>query len=202
MQMTSWLRTAIQRSSATTIGDFANELAAKLTADMTPAQKLLGAGFHIAGYETSSGTIVPTFWHVTNIPGMQGYGYMKGITTFSVSEDFLQRDVANVPVIGLHSLLSGKHFIYRNGHLFPYTQVATFLNQLRGALPAQNRQQWSLPSRIEDFALDAEFEMVVTEQIFRQYSKIQPIGGGIQTHVILSNGIYKFNRRNKQLVKI
>jgi len=202
VQLTSWLQTFIQRSTATTIGDFANSLATQVTRDMLPAQKRLGAGFHIAGYETVQGFVVPTFWHVTNFSGMQGYGYLAGTSTFAVTEDFLQRDVASIPVRGLQSYLSGKHHIYRNGQLFPYTQIASFFGQLRGALPGQNRRQWSIPSSIEDFAQDAEFELIITEQIFRRYSNTQPMGGGIQTHVVLPTGIYKFKRQTKTLQRV
>ncbi len=202
IQLTRWLRAFVQHSQDVTISDFANNLRTALTAQMLPAEKSSGTGFQIAGYETIRGVIAPTFWHVRNFSGMNGYGYLPGTSTFDASEDFLQRDVANIPVAGLQSYLSGQHHIYRNGMLFPYVQVFSFFEQLRGALPSQNSSQWTIPSTVEDIAVDTEFELVITEQIFRKYGRTQPVGGGIQTHVVKTDGIYKFNSRTKRLAKI
>lgn len=201
-QLTRWLQGFILKSTATTIGDFSQELATALTSQMSSANKTRGTGFHISGYEKNNGLSVPTFWHVSNFSGMNGYGYLSGNPTFGVSEDFLQRDVANIPVPSLSNHLSGRHYFYRNGQLFPYTIVHAFFEQLRSALPTQNNAQWSVPRTIEDFATDTDFEVSITEQIFKKYSRSQPVGGGIQTHVILPKGIYKFNRKTNKLTKI
>ena len=113
--LSDWLPAFIQRSAATSIAAFAQDLRDSLSA-VVPRRLLLTqpSGLHLCGFDDDGR---PDFWFISNIGGMNGFQYtdLRG-SYFQPASHFLGRDAATFgldPTTGRAP--SGRVQIYRNG---------------------------------------------------------------------------------------
>ena len=193
--MDEWLETFIRGSSeCESLEELAFRLGDSIETDLTVEQKRRGLGFHLAGYVEQEDHTLPTFWHVSNIRGMEGPLYVGIRDTFRVSEHFLQRDVKFVKPGLLHEYLRTHGAqVYRNGTLAPYVIVAGHIYSLFRTIWAL-RQEWALdefqpPSTLGEHASLARFHIELTTRIYELFSKSEarPIGGGVDVITISPN---------------
>jgi len=71
------------------------------------------SGFHLTGFNSEG---YPEFWFVTNIGGMKGTAYTNLKDYFSISEDFLRRDLGKLGYDGIKPTIPAiKNQCYRHG---------------------------------------------------------------------------------------
>ena len=201
--MDEWLEGFIRDNfDCETLEQFAYRLKDGLEANLTHEQKQRMLGLHLAGYTEQEGLKLPTFWFVRNIQGMRGPFYVGVNEEFTVSEDFLQRDVRFVRPNLLHEYLrthGGR--VYRNGTLAPYVAIAGHIYSLFRTIWAL-REEWDLeefqpPSTLEEYAALSRFHIELTARIYELFSKTEtpPIGGGVDVITISPDGtvIYDYS---------
>lgn len=199
--MDDWLEGFItSHSDCTSLEQLAHRLKIALETSLTPEQKTRMLGLHLAGYTERETLRLPTFWFVTNICGMRGPFYEGVRETFSVSEDFLERDVRFVkPNLLGEYLQSHGARIYRNGTLAPYVAIAGHIHSLFRTIWAL-RHEWDLkefqpPADLDEYAVLSRFHIELTARIYDLFSKskARPIGGGVDVITIAPDGTLSYD---------
>lgn len=136
-RMEDWLREFIRAHSfMTNLEEFASSLGQTINRSLSGQQKAEPLGFHISGYVSINGQLVPSFFFVWNFENLQGQGSIKILQRFRVEEHFLRRDVSGLSVDQIHQALRRGTLIYRNGWLNPYTGLASRLYDFFGEASA------------------------------------------------------------------
>jgi len=188
--MGQWLPTFIQTANRiSSLRDFAFRLAETLNkASLLTNEKGMPLGFHLAGYVKVRNLRVPSFWHIRNIYQMTPEAeYVDIREEFQVSEDFLERDVKDVAPAQLEKHLVTTGYIYRNGMLRPYVDLAKLLYTFFPKI--WEMEGFSTPKSLLERARYLEFHIELLNRIYtRFYKGPAPVGGGIDLLAISKRG--------------
>jgi hypothetical protein len=193
-RMDNWMTDFIDsfQSSPPSLEQFAHELSARLSKELTDNQRQGMTLMHLAGYGKGQDGIHPEFYFVRNIRGIDQTGsYIgPGTDTCDVSEDFWTRDYL-APATRT-ALETGGWQGYFNG--FPEGRIAYlgFSQMFTGFLgQAWSNPQWKFraPKSLEEVAAIVELEIKAVEMMFRSsdYPALY-IGGEVQLRQLAPPG--------------
>jgi hypothetical protein len=180
--LSDWLPAFIQRSRATSIADFAQELRDSLSAAV-PRSLLVTqhSGLHVCGFDDDRR---PDFWFISNIGGMNGFQYTDlRDSYFQPASHFLGRDAA---AFGL-DLTSGRApigrvQIYRNGDLRVHAIASEALDAALSAL--RGFPDFRLPTTPAEYGAYVQFKFEVIAYVYKKWARRQIVARPIDVFVL------------------
>jgi len=184
-KMEDWLRKFINKnSSLRNLRDFSLILRDTINKSLKGKQRNEPLGFHISGYVLKNEKKIPSFFFVWNFDLREN---LIILPEFRAEDHFLDRDVRDLSINQIDQLLRERIFVYRNGWLNPYTELASHLydffdkaSKVSGFKPMKS---------INEFAKYSEFHLETIKLIFKNFFHRQVIGGKIRQIKITKDGI-------------
>jgi hypothetical protein len=183
-------------SSISSIPDFAYELRNHLNKTIpVSVRSAARSGFHIAGYDGAS--LLPHFWHFSNISGMTGVCYNGQVAEYALpTSDFLERDAK----INFNwnketgYIDQNKSQIYRNGDILIHVSISELFDEMMGNILSQ--KGFKRPKSEYEYAdyLIFKFEEII--RIQQKWAITKLIGKPIDIYILKPNSL-EIRRKDK-----
>jgi len=157
--MAMWLQRFISNSRASTLPQFAQNLASDLNAAV-PRRQTYVSGFHVCGFVDVNRA---EFWYVRNCDDSPA---QRVTGEYAAREDFQRRDAGR--------LVAGQVMVYRNGDIRAHVFAWERIDQAFGGLLQQ--PDFKMPRTRSDYVRWVKFKMAVIADLYQRFCRVSIIG--------------------------